>query len=280
MKRPTATHAIVSLAALDLRRTPDHRSELCSQLLLGETVRVLRATAGGRWLQVRNDTDGDIGWVRAWGLVPTGKGGAAAWRRRARSRVVVRHAELREGPGRGAVLGPVFLNGRLAAGRARAGHRRVVLPDGREGWLPGQALAPAATRRRAGLAERADTLMGIPYLWGGRTPMGLDCSALSQILLAEWGVALPRDADEQYRFTRRLGGEEPLPGDLIFFRSGPGRVDHVGVVLSPGGFVHARGWVRMQSYVPGNVLYDKDLGGQIAGFGRAPGGVGNPRKSA
>lgn len=268
---------IVSIAALDLRRNPDHRSEMCSQLLLGEEVRIVSASRDRLWWRVRSAGDGDRGWVRAWGLVPLVAARAAAWRRRARVRVTACWAEARTAPGRGALVSPLFLNSRIVAGSRQGAHRRVILPDGRRGWVEAVALGPAG--RGIGIPARVRSLLGVPYLWGGRTPLGLDCSALTQILLAERGIALPRDAAEQYRACRPLAaGDRTREGDLAFFGP-PGRSPgHVGVVLGKGLFVHARGQVRIASTDHANVLHDKELGRQFRGFRRAlPGSGTAPR---
>src|SRR5437867_317700 len=86
MSPAASTHAVVTIPALDMRSRPDHRAELRSQLLLGETVRLLSARSG--WWRVRGVTDGYEGWVREWGLVPASAARTKRWRDRARGRVV------------------------------------------------------------------------------------------------------------------------------------------------------------------------------------------------
>src|SRR5262249_23980249 len=125
------------------------------------------------------------------------------------------------------------------------------------------------TGRGWSLVERIRDLLGTPYLWGGRTPHGFDCSGLVQQLLAEQGIALPRDAHDQYLATRvDLGAKGPQGGDLVFFGRGRGRMQHVALVLGDGYYVHARGSVRLNSLDRGSPFYDKPLNAQIRGFGR------------
>ena len=83
------TWAVVSLAALDVRRRPEHRSELTSQLLLGEVVRILGARSGGQWWRVEGLADGYRGWVRSWGLVCVPAARARSWQSKATARVAV-----------------------------------------------------------------------------------------------------------------------------------------------------------------------------------------------
>ena len=260
------THAVVSLPALDLRPEPRHAAELVSQLLLGETVRVLRRGRDRGWVRVRNDADGYAGWVRAWGLVPATAARVARWRRIATARVAIPLAQVRAGRGKGGGVSPVFFGNRLIAERPERGWCQVELPDGRRGQLPASALAgpePPA------LADRVASLLGTPYLWGGRTPAGYDCSAFVQQVLLEQGIRLPRNARDQARRSRRLpAGSGPRLGDLVFFRQPGEQASHVGISLGGGFYAHCRGRVAIASIDADNSLCDKDLLPQFMGWYR------------
>ena len=259
--------AVVSLAALDMRRQPDHRAELTSQLLLGETVRLLSGTPHRGWRKVENRADGYRGWVRDWGLVVASAARVARWSRRARARVTQLFVEVREGPGGGALVTPLFWNARVIPIAKKGRFRQVELPDGRRGWLAASALEPGRASRD--LAARIRGLLGIPYLWGGRTPLGFDCSGFTQQVLAEQGIAVARDAGEQFRRARPLRpGEKPQMGDLVFFGAPAKPVGHVGVGLGGGYFAHCRKQVRISSVDGGNPLHDKELWPQMRGWRR------------
>ncbi|MBK7084827.1 MAG: C40 family peptidase [Flavobacteriales bacterium] len=103
--------------------------------------------------------------------------------------------------------------------------------------------------------ERADLIdaymhpfLGAPYLWGGRTPTGVDCSGLTQMLFMLMGIYLPRDAYQQ----AEEGDPVELvdlaePGDLAFFDNAEGRITHVGIVLPERRILHASGRVRIDA---------------------------------
>lgn len=257
---------IVTIAALDLRAAPDHRSELESQLLLGETVRRVRARAGGDWWEVETRGDGDRGWIRTWGVRAVTERTVRHWERNATGRIRSLTVDARDRPGRGKVVTPLYWMSRVIPLGRSGSWAEARLSDGRRVWLPAGALGAA---RAPGLEERIESLAGAPYLWGGRTPSGIDCSGLTQLVMAERGVQIPRDADQQWTASRRITERSQVqPGDLVFFARPGERVSHVGVWLGEGRYGHARGVVQIASLEPGNHLYDKPLSAQLRGFGR------------
>lgn len=277
MSAATGRFGVVSSSALDVRGRPEHRAEMTSQLLLGEVVRVDREGRAGSWLLVENERDGYRGWVRAWGVVRASARRARRWTELATAVVTAPIALASAVPGGRALVGPLFLHSAVIPHRRRAGHRLVELPDARRGWVPAAALGDGSPR--VDLVARVQTLLGVPYLWGGRTPAGLDCSAFTQQVLWEQGLRLPRDAAEQRSACRDLAGwREAGIGDLLFFAPRGGRVGHVGLSLGGGLYAHARGVVRVASIDPSNALYEKDLAGQFVAAGRPLSGAPRGRR--
>lgn len=274
MSARRAHFAVVSLAALDVRRRPDHRSELGSQLLLGEVVRLLAHSRDRLWWQVENETDRYRGWARTWGLIPVSAARAARWKARATARVVRGFVEAWATPRGGTLVSPLFLNSRLIPSGSSAGQRRLELPDGGRAWVPAASVL-IGPRPGMELLARIRSLLGVPYLWGGRTALGFDCSGFTQQVLAEQGVALPRDAWQQYRRTRALRSGEPArEGDLIFFGAPRSRPSHVGIHLGGGYYAHARGRAMIGSVDGDNPLFDNALREQFLAVRRPIPGVG------
>jgi len=240
--------AIVQRDLADLRAAPSGDSELVDQAQYGENVRVLGES--DRWRYVQG-ADQYFGWVTLDDLaVLTGYA--------ERFVVAVLLADVRDAPHRDASV-----IARLPTGTsvpaivasmepADGTHQRVPYahPEGwREthlgpGWLTGYvALSDLVDVRQLphryptadDYLETAESFIGVPYLWGGTTALGLDCSGFVQQVYRLNGVALPRDADQQAMLGRKV--EAARAGDLMFF--GADSVTHVALATSATEFVHA-----------------------------------------
>ena len=96
------------------------------------------------------------------------------------------------------------------------------------------------------LVENALMYLNAPYLWGGRSPLGIDCSGFTQMVYRLQGVDLPRDAYQQAEVGTTLSFvEESEPGDLAFFDNTEGKITHVGIILEDNHIIHASGKVRI-----------------------------------
>ncbi len=104
------------------------------------------------------------------------------------------------------------------------------------------------TNIRDTIIESALKYFNAPYLWGGRTPYGIDCSGFTQIIYKLNGIAIPRDASQQVNLGTTLTFvEEALPGDLAFFDDAEGRITHVGIIWDRHKIIHASGKVRIDN---------------------------------
>ena len=103
-----------------------------------------------------------------------------------------------------------------------------------------------STDKPSAILSFATTFLRAPYLWGGRTPAGIDCSGFTQLIYKSIGVQIPRDASQQVELGQPLDfASEGQIGDLAFFQNEEGRIVHVGMVCAPGKIIHASGQVRI-----------------------------------
>lgn len=240
-----------------VRAEPRHAAELVTQMILGEEALVLNAREP--WLQVRL-ADGYSGWVHQGSVVCSAVDDPEAFARSLNGPppgdpgawiVVARGAVLREGPDPGSPQAADLVQGaRLRIEDPGRGPLGAILPDGTTGWLDREAALPASRLAERfpptgeALVEHAAGFLGLPYLWGGTSEKGFDCSGLVQRIYGLHGIRLPRDADPQSRTGRAVdpGGEwrGVRPGDLAFFAEPPGdRVTHVGIMAGAGRMIHA-----------------------------------------
>jgi cell wall-associated NlpC family hydrolase len=248
--RPDFREAVVADSVVDLRASASARSERVTQVTLGTPLLVRRER--DNWLHVTGP-DAYRGWIPTAAVrrLP-----ARAPRYASRGRVAVVTAAVDvvyvDTPNGASETRPVTVGVRLEVVGEEPYRFRVRLPDGRFGWVRKAAaeLRPAEWAFPAGdagaVVATAKRFLGVPYLWGGTTPLGFDCSGLVQTVYRLNGVALPRDADQQFTVGAEVARSEVRPGDLLFF-SHPGDgvgITHIGLEIDGGKFLHATGRVR------------------------------------
>jgi hypothetical protein len=123
-----------------------------------------------------------------------------------------------------------------------------------------EGLTTSGKQEKEILITNAMMYLNSPYLWGGRTPFGIDCSGLPQMVYRLNGINLPRDADEQAEVGTTLSFiEESEPGDLAFFDNAEGKIVHVGIILENNRIIHASGKVRIDR-IDQQGIFNTDLG--------------------
>ena len=210
----------VQVAIAPIRREPSDRSEMVSQALMGEELSVLDQQE--KWTMIRMFSDGYEGWIDNKQFL-----------------------EFDDAEQFVELTAPIS---------------HCVNADGSSMWLPAAALVPASWKidypqdiahsRVADISLCANQFLNAPYLWGGRTILGIDCSGFTQLVFRLNGVSIPRDAYQQAEIGATISFiEETQIGDLAFFDNAEGRIVHVGVVMRNSEdqveIIHASGKVRV-----------------------------------
>jgi gamma-D-glutamyl-L-lysine dipeptidyl-peptidase len=241
-----------------------------TQALLGCPAAVLEEREG--WARVRlPDYEG---YVERTALAPVAAAPGAEV-----LTVTVRGAPLYPAATAAAPLDEAYLGTVLpVAGPASGAWLPVALPGGRTAWIAAAAGerrsdgAPPPKRPVADALGVARQFLGCPYLWGGGTYRGIDCSALVQRAYALTGYALPRDADQQWdALPTAVAREALMAGDLLFFAR-DGAIVHVALALDAARFIHALGepalGVCVQSLTPGQPDFNARLASLYLGARR------------
>lgn len=210
--------------AVPIRRRPSASVGFETEVIFGETVTVYDEAEGWAWGQL--DQDGYVGYLPADTLSPEVR--STTHRVKSLGTFVYPAADIKSPP-----LMHLSINARLAVVGQEGPFAR--LESG--GYVVGRHIAELARPERD-FVEIAERMVGTPYLWGGKTRIGIDCSGLVQVALTAAGVACPRDSDMQ---QAELGSNIPLPeeldglerGDLVFWKG------HVGIMIDGLMLAHA-----------------------------------------
>jgi cell wall-associated NlpC family hydrolase len=227
---------ICLLRIIPLRREPSEKSEMVSQLLFGEVYETAETEA--EWLRITAEFDGYTGWIdkKMFRTV------SADYYQRLSMGGYAVAGQITE-----TLLTPekeVFI---IPAGSTLgfASHDETFEIDSVCYKLTGQTIN-TGQKQSADVIETARRFMHSPYLWGGRSPFGYDCSGFVQMAYKIKGVRLPRDAWQQASVGRIVHViKEIARGDLVFFAGDEDRVVHVGLAIPPGMIIHCSGMVRI-----------------------------------
>lgn len=231
-------YCICHLTMIPLRKDPSDRSEMVSQLLFGEGAEIM--AENGSWLNVKLEYDGYIGWVDRKQVSDISPEDFLEYKLNPPWLVadLVQSLEFDGGEFVQVVLGcslPHFKN--------KAMHFASV-----KEVFDGNYIKPGEKNKDAWI-DFALMYWNAPYLWGGRTIFGVDCSGFTQMVMKLCGIKISRDAAQQ-----ALEGEivksikDVHPGDLAFFENDKGEIIHVGILLQNDLIIHASGKVRIDPF--------------------------------
>jgi len=235
---------VVVVPVANMYVEPSEQKEMVSQALYGSVVKLL--VTRGEWSKIQTPDDQYKGWTpsRYLRLVQSGPGYATS------GKVVqveslfanlYREADVRQRK----PLITIPFDSRLevtAEGTGSdAGWLQVRLPDQRRAWVQvGDVVSDPQPLSIPESIELAKRFLGLPYLWGGRSSFGFDCSGFTQMLLRRRGIQLPRDANRQAAWSGLIAVNRTdlQAGDLVFFGLAARKIEHTGMYIGDGQFIH------------------------------------------
>ncbi len=264
------TNAVVTLSVANLRSEPKHPAELATQATMGTPLKVWKQKSG--WYLVQTP-DHYLAWVDGSGIKLMDNTAFAAWQKGEKLLYTLPYGFAYAAPDKGgATVSDLVYGDVMVLKNQTKEFYEVGFPDGRTAFvsLPeAEKYAKwAATRQptEQNLVETSKKLMGLPYLWGGTSFKGVDCSGFTKTVYFMNGLVLPRDASQQVHVGEPIdtqnGFQNMRPGDLLFFGSKakdgrPERVVHVGMWIGNNEFIHSAGRVRISSMDPASPNFDE-----------------------
>lgn len=223
-------YGICKLSVVPMRMEMSHESELVSELLFNDIYEVSEEI--GEWIKIKTLYDSYEGWIRS-----------------------LQHFEINEDELKGYVSKEKYI-----ISEAICIYNNNVLTFGSKIFEKhDKAILLRKVYDPNVMVECAIKLLGTPYRWGGKSVMGIDCSAFVQLCAKVAGYKLPRDASQQVECGKRIDNlTETRAGDLAFFKNENNRITHVGILLSNDKIIHASGKVRIDT-IDSKGIYNKEL---------------------
>jgi hypothetical protein len=229
-----------NLSIVPCRKDTSDRSEMVTQLLFGEYFEILEEFK--TWIRVRSGIDGYEGWIDAKQYIPISKDTFNSLKKQAPS-YVADIVSIITDPVE-SISFPITIGCLLPSLKGKE-----FSVEKKKYMYQGNVMSPGNKVKRSKLVEDAFTFLNAPYLWGGRTPLGIDCSGFTQMVYRLNGIHLKRDASQQAEQGEALSfPEEAEAGDLAFFDNEAGHITHVGIVLDDGQIIHASGKVHVDKF--------------------------------
>ena len=262
-------YGLVEVSVCNIRYSPKHAGELASQALMGTPVRILEKENNG-WLLIQTP-DQYISWVDRGAITMMSKEGIDRWKAIPKVIYTYSYGSAYSEPDQESVIVSDLVAGCMMELVAEKGDfYQVLFADQRTGFVPkkesnvyNEWLSKTSASEES-LIRTSKRLMGVPYLWGGTSFKGVDCSGFTKTVYFLNGIVLPRDASQQVMIGETIdktgNWNELKPGDLLFFgekrEDGSERVIHVAMWLGNGEFIHASDKVRVNSMIATASNYD------------------------
>jgi len=223
---------ICNLAIIPLRSEPSDRSEIVSQVLFGEHFTVLETQ--NQWAKISLQYDGYEGWIDSKQYQPILK---EHFEHLSKDAIVLNSDLVEYVTGPNNLLIPIPLGASLSF----LNHSDINTTN-----FDFEGMRISGIKPKSNIINTSFMYLNAPYLWGGKTPFGIDCSGFTQMVYKLNGYHLLRDASQQATEGEALSFiEESEPGDLAFFDNEEGKIIHVGIIMDDNYIIHSSGKVRV-----------------------------------
>jgi len=228
-------YGICNLSVVAVRKYDEHESEQINQLLFGEHFIIQNQI--GEWIEIENPFDNSKGWINSSQCTYINKEEYDA--------ICKRDIFIAKD-----YIDFVFDNENnlipISVGSNLPHFSHKLLKINNQSYKYEGEVVRFAQKDKSELVNNAYAYLNSPFLWGGKSPMGIDASGFTQMVYKLNGIKIPRRADEQAKLGDVLSFiEESEPGDLAFFDNEEGEIVHVGIILSDNYIIHSHGKVRI-----------------------------------
>ena len=264
--------AVAVQSVVNMREKPDYDQEMGTQVLMGTVVKVLGRDSVQGWYRIESP-DGYKAWCHEMAIRELDDSLLSEWNNSRKVIVTSPYTFFLEEPASDSRQICDGCLGCKALYRGRRGHFiAVLLPSGKEAFVPKtdvmlldrwEKQLPDEENLPQSIIKTAERFLGVPYLWGGTSIKGVDCSGFTQQVFALNGILLPRNASAQAKVGEPVeisaGLHNLKPGDLLFFaktkEDGSARINHVAIYIGGGKIIQSSYCVRINSLVEGTPDY-------------------------
>jgi SH3-like domain-containing protein len=245
-----STAMVISAAVAPVHKEAAFTSEMITQGLMFESVAILGEQ--GNWLNIKME-DGYEGWVHHFYVSEN--------QVNSQNSLILtdRHTPLRLQRGKDSqIMALLSFGTAVPLIEKTSGYCKIQMINGEEAFIPAQHYI--FEQNHSDIIKLATNLLGVPYIWGGKSSFGYDCSGFVQMVLKTAGISIERDSSQQAKDVKleEISMNYASPGDLMFFSEND-CINHVAFVMGEGKIIHCSGEVKIESIIEGEFEFNNKL---------------------